>query len=161
MPVTISVPYESRWGVLSKPGTCPQNYTVDDFYHQSLISIIKKKISGLKDGHQFHFEPYEQHWQRNDDVDPIWTQGKLYTSPAFIEAHQELQDSVAEPGCDLPRVIVALMFWSDVTQLTFFGNAKLWPLCLFIGNESKYCRCKPICHLCEHVAYFQTVSRFC
>jgi hypothetical protein len=160
-PVTISVPYQSRRGVPSEPGACPRNYTVDDFYHRSLISIIKEKISGLKDGHQFHFEPYEQHWQRNDDVDPIRTQGELYTSPAFIEAHQEPQDSVAEPGCDLPRVIVALMFWSDVTQLISFGNAKLWPLYLFIGNESKYRRCKPTCHLCEHVAYFQTVSRFC
>jgi hypothetical protein len=159
-PVTISVPYQSRRGVPSEPGAGPRNYTVEDFYHRSLVSIIKEKISGLKDAHQFHFEPYEQHWQRNDDVDPIRTQGELYTSPAFIDAHRELQDSPAEPGCDLPRVIVALMFWSDATQLTSFGNTKLWPLYLFIGNESKYRRCKPTSHLCDHVAYFRIVSDF-
>ena len=159
--VTISVPYQSRRGFPSEPGACPRNYTVDNFYYRGLVSIIKEKILGLKDAHHFHFEPYEQFWQRNDHVDPIRTQGELYTSPAFINAYQELQDSPAEPGCDLPRVVVALMFWSDATQLTSFGNAKLWPLYLFIGNESKYRRCKPTCRLCEHVAYFQTVRNFC
>jgi hypothetical protein len=123
-----------------------------------LVSIIKEKISGLKDGHQFHFEPYEQHWQQSDEADPVRTQGELYTSPAFLAAHQELQDSPEEPGCDLPRVVVALMFWSDATQLASFGGAKLWPLYTFFGNESKYRQCKPTCHVCEHVAYFQTVS---
>jgi hypothetical protein len=59
---------------------------------------------------------------------PVRVQGELYTSPAFVDAHQELQDSPAEPGCNLPRVIAALMFWSDATHLTAFGNAKLWPL---------------------------------
>jgi hypothetical protein len=157
-PVTLSVPYQSRRGVPSRPDADPQNYTVNDFRHRRLVSIIKEKISGLKDGHQFHFDPYELYWQRNDDADPVRTQGELYTSPAFLAAHQELQDSPEEPGCDLPRVVVALMFWSDATQLASFGNAKLWPLYTFFGNESKYHRCKPTCHLCEHVAYFQAVS---
>jgi len=157
-PVTISVPYQSRRGIRSEPGAGPRNYTVEDFRHRNLVSIIKEKVSGLVEGHQFHFEPHELLWQRNADVNPIRVQGELYTSPAFNDAHRELQDSPREPGCDLPRVVIALMFWSDATQLTTFGNAKLWPLYLFFGNESKYRRCKPTCHLCEHVAYFQTVS---
>jgi len=51
------------------------------------------------------------------------------------------------------------MFWSDATHLTNFSDAKLWPLYLFFGGDSKYLRCKPSCHLCEHIAYFQTVSQ--
>jgi len=51
------------------------------------------------------------------------------------------------------------MFWSDATHLTAFGNTKLWPLYMFFGNESKYRRCKPSHHLCEHIAYFQTASQ--
>jgi len=115
-------------------------------------------VLGLGHCHQFHFEPHELLWQRNKDTDPVRVQGELYTSPAFIDAHRKLQDSPREPGCDLPRVVIALMFWSDATQLTSFGNAKLWPLYMYFGNDSKYGRCKPSCHLCEHVAYFQTVS---
>src|ERR1700677_8708 len=79
------------------------------------------------------------------------------TSPAFVDAHQQLQDSPKEPGCDLPRVVIALMFWSDSTHLASFSNAKIWPLYLFCGNESKYQCCKPSCNLCSHIAYFHKV----
>jgi hypothetical protein len=157
-PVTISVPYQPRRGQLSDPQGGPRNYVVDNFYHRSLVDIIKHKISGLNERHFFHTEPHEVHWQPPHFETPIRVQGELYTSPSFIDAHQEVQDLPGEPGCDLPRVIAALMFWSDAMRLTLFGKAKLWPLYLFFGNESKYRRCKPSCHLCEHVAYFQTVK---
>jgi hypothetical protein len=159
-PVTISVPYQSRRGIPSEPGAGPRNYVVEDFYHRSLVSVIREKILGLKDSNHFHFEPYELRWQSLNKPSPVRVQGELYTSPAFIDAHRELQDSPGEIECNLPRVMVALMFWSDATHLTAFGNAKLWPLYMFFGNESKYRRCKPSCHLCEHVAYFQTVGVF-
>lgn len=76
----------------------------------------------------------------------------------FVDAHHTLQDSPGEPGCNLPKVIVALMFASDGTQLTAFSNAKLWPLYLAIGNELKYRQTKPSCGAFEHVAYFESVS---
>ncbi|KIM62395.1 hypothetical protein SCLCIDRAFT_119837, partial [Scleroderma citrinum Foug A] len=57
----------------------------------------------------------------------------------------------------LPRRIVALMFWSDVTVLTSFGDTKLWPVYMYFGNESKYERCQPSNHLCMHIAYLQMV----
>ncbi|KAF8067028.1 hypothetical protein FPV67DRAFT_1562486 [Lyophyllum atratum] len=47
------------------------------------------------------------------------------------------------------------MFWSDSTHLTAFGQAKLWPAYMFLGNNSKYHRCCPTANLCNHVAYFQ------
>src|ERR1700722_1388352 len=157
-PVTISVPYSPRRGVRPPPNSGPRNYTVADFYHRSLVSVIREKLSSPTDNLHFHYEPYELNWQPGDSQRTARTYGELYTSPAFIEAHRELQNSPAVPGCDLPRVVVALMFWSDVTHLASFGNAKLWPLYLFFGNESKYRRCKPSCHLCHHIAYFQKVS---
>jgi len=101
-PVTISVPYQFRCGIRSESGASPQNYTVEDFHHRNLVSIIREKVSGLSESHRFHFEPYELYWQCNNGVDPIQVQGELYTSPAFIDAHRELQDSPRESGCDLP-----------------------------------------------------------
>lgn len=156
-PFSISVPYQPRRGVPSEPHAGPRDYVVGDFYHRSLVAVIREKLLGLSIDHLFHFEPYELLWQPATDGDHIRVQGELYNSPAFIDAHRELQDSPTEPGCDLPRFIIALMFWSDATHLTAFSNTKLWPLYLFFGNESKYRRCRPSCHLCEHVAYFQTV----
>ena len=82
---------------------------------------------------------------------------EVYTSDAHINAHNELQKWVNEPGCTLEKVILALMFWSDSTQLTNFGTAKVWPLYLFLGNLSKYFHGKPSSGACHHVAYFPSV----
>ena len=157
--VSITVPYQFRRGVVPDPLAGPQEFTMTGFYHRSLVSVIREKLAHTTDIRHFHYEPYELNWQPpGRDSRPIQVHGELYTSPAFIDAHRELQVSPAEPRCDLPRVVVALMFWSDVTHVTSFGDVKLWPLYLFFGNESKYRRCKPSCHLCNHIAYFQKVS---
>jgi Plavaka transposase len=151
-PISILVPFHHR---TKKPG--PQSFLVGDFYHRSIVSVIREKLANAHDVRHFHYEPFELIWQPSDSHSNVRVHGELYTSPAFLEAHRELQDSPREPGCNLPRVVVALMFWSDATQLTSFGTEQLWPGYLFFGNESKYRRCKPTSHLCHHVAYFQTV----
>ena len=110
----------------------------------------------------FHYQLFALFWQPPTDM-PIRKyecMGELFTSPAFLDTYHEVQEMLGEPGCGLERVVVALMFWSDATHLTNFGTAKLWPCCLFFGNESKYCRCKPTCHLCSHVACFQAVRGY-
>lgn len=155
--ITIKVPFHH---LTENPGI--QDFTVEDFYHKSLVSIIQERIrNDARDNSHFHFEPFELLWnpERLGDLStaPIRLQGELYTSPAFIATHQELQLATGEPDCCLPRVVVGLMFWSDATHLTNFGSAKLWPLYLLFGNDSKYQRCKPSRNLCEHAAYFEHV----
>jgi Plavaka transposase len=153
VPVTISVPFHR---FTDNPGI--KDYAVSDFHYRPLVSVIKEKLAKQSDHPHFHYEPYELLWRPPGNGNEVRVHGELYTSPAFIDAHNELQNSPCETGCDLPRVIVALMFWSDATHLTTFGNTTLWPLYMFFGNESKYRRCKPSCNLCEHVAYFEKVS---
>jgi hypothetical protein len=152
-PINISVPFHGR---SKKPG--PKNYVVGDLYHRSLVSVIREKLTNSHDDKHFHYEPFQLFWKPVDTSTNVRVHGELYTSPAFLDAHRKVQALPPEPGCDLPKVVAALMFWSDATHLTSFGNAKLWPCYLFFGNESKYRRCKPTCNLCNHVAYFQTVS---
>jgi len=151
--IEITVPFHRR---MKTPGS--RRYAGVDLYHRSLVQVIKERISDSHTAAQFHMEPYELLWKRTDQHKEVKMHGELYTSEAFHEAHNALQTSPPEPGCDLQRVVVALMFWSDATHLTQFGNSQLWPCYLFIGNESKYRRCKPSCNLCSHVAYFQKVS---
>ncbi|KAG6908713.1 hypothetical protein DXG01_003558, partial [Tephrocybe rancida] len=149
--IHISVPFHRN---TDNPGN--RDYTSNGFYHRSLVSIIKAKLTLKKDDARFfHLEPYELLWHPNEDQQPQTLYGEMYSSPAFLKAHRELQDSPAEPGCSLPRVVVALMFWSDATHLTQFGSAKITPLYMYFGNESKYRRCKPSCKLGEHAAFFQ------
>ncbi|KAG2742745.1 hypothetical protein P692DRAFT_20879278 [Suillus brevipes Sb2] len=150
--ISIDVPF-SRTS--DTPG--PQSYQAANLYHRSLVPVIREKLTNARDNKLFHYEPYQLCWNppHLDGEVPIY--GDMYTSPAFLEAHTQLQDLPGEPGCDLPRVVVGLMFWSDATQLTTFGNAKLWPTYMYFANESKYRRCKPSCNLSNHVAYFETL----
>ena len=154
-PITISVPFHRR---MPNPGPC--DYTVPDFHHRSLVSIIREKLSNPFHHSIHHYEPYELRWNQPNKTCDVRVHGELYTSGAFVKAQEQLLASPHEPDCDLPRSIAALMFWSDATQLTLFGSAKLWPLYLYFGNQSKYMRCQPSSSLCSHVAYFQSVSYF-
>lgn len=154
-PIIISVPFHRYH---KNPG--PRDYVVSELYHRSIVSILQEALSHPLEGLQFHFEPYELYWQRNNQADPVRVFGELYTSPAFIDAYRALQGSPPEAGCNLPRAVVGLMLASDATHVTSFGNTKIWPLYLYFGNHSKYRRCKPTCRLCYHVAYFQKVSSF-
>ncbi|KAF9230744.1 hypothetical protein BU15DRAFT_83245 [Melanogaster broomeanus] len=151
-PVTISVPFHRR---SSNPGPC--DYTVPDFHHRRLVSIIRETLSDPFHHHVYHHEPYELWWHPPNRTCNVRVHGELYTSEAFIKAQDQLLALPHEPNCDLPRCIAALMFWSDATQLTSFGSAKLWPLYLYFGNQSKYRRCQPSSKLCSHVAYFQSL----
>lgn len=155
--ITISVPFPRR---SLHPG--PRDYTISSFYRRSMLSIIRETLSDRSRCKSFRFEPYLMHWKRSRTTSdmgvPVY--GELFHSEAFLTAHRQLQEQPLDPtsDCTLPRRIVAMMFWSDSTQLTSFGDAKLWPLYVYFGNESKYQRCAPSAKLCSHAAYFQTVS---
>lgn len=150
--VSISVPFNNR---MSTTGVC--NYANTVLNHRPLVQVIKEWLADPHNAAQFHMEPYKLLWQPTSNHQEVQVHGELYTSPAFIQAHRELQGSLREPDCDLQRVVVSLMFWWDSTHLTSFGNAHLWPCYLYVGNESKYRRCKPSANLCSHVAYFESV----
>lgn len=152
--ITLSIPFDRK---APDPGL--QLYTFPPFRHRSIVSILKEKMANSHDFQYFHLEPYELRWHRKDmsDAESTRVHGELYTSPTFLEAHEEIQALDGEPGCSLPRVLIGLMFGSDATHLTSFGSASLWPCYMYFGNESKYRRSKPTCNLCNHIAYFQKV----
>ena len=151
--ITISVPFPRR---SLNPG--PRNFTIVNFHRRCLLSIIREVLSDPGRCKTFRFEPYSLRWKRSYDADDIGVYGDLFSSQAFIAAHRDLQGVHLDyTNCTLPWRIVALMFWSDATQLTTFRDAKLWPLYVYFGNESKYQRCAPTMNHCSHAAYFQTV----
>ena len=154
-PITILIPFSRS---TTNPG--PQQYTVPHFYHRSIISTIQEKVTNPSSFPHFHLEPYKLYWQPGSMTEPVQVYSELYSSRAFLEAHEELQNSPRMHGCELDRVVVGLMFASDETHLTSFGNEKLWPLYMYFGNDSKYRRGRPSLHLCNHIAYFQKVMDF-
>jgi hypothetical protein len=148
--ISIRVPFHKRMAV---PGA--QRYLAGELYHRSIVSLIRERVEN--DDKDFYYEPYELLWKSTNDSEEVRVHGELYTSAAFLSEHKKLLDSPGEPGCDAPKAVAALMFWSDATHLTSFGNAKLWPCYMYFGNDSKYRRARPSSHLGNHIAYFQTV----
>jgi Plavaka transposase len=154
-PIKIKVPFHKR---MLHPGE--KVFDAGNLHHRKLVSVIREKITRSSTHPHLHFEPYGLYWQPKEFSEPVRIHGELYTSEAFIEAHHDLQSATREPGCELARVVVGLMLASDGTQLANFSNAKLSPVYLGFGNESKDRRSKPSCKAFEHVAYFETVSIF-
>lgn len=151
-PITISVPFHHK---TDYPGI--KQYAISLRYC-SIVGILKEKLSNPDDFRHFHLQPFELRWQRGaSESHSIRVHGELYASPVFLDAYDEVQALPGVPGCSLQRVVVGLMFSSDGTQLTSFGNSSLWPCYLYFGNESKYRRSKPSNKLCNHLAYFQKV----
>ncbi|KAF7985614.1 hypothetical protein HWV62_3931 [Athelia sp. TMB] len=123
-PISIQVPFHRK---TFSPGV--RTFAVGDLYHRSLVDIIREKLANPVDDAQFHYAPYELHWRpRADGAPSTRVHGEFYTSPEFFTAHEKLQAAENEPGCSLEKVVLAMEFASDSTQLTHFGSAKLWPL---------------------------------
>ncbi|KAF5379470.1 hypothetical protein D9615_006555 [Tricholomella constricta] len=131
------------------PDTIP-TFTIPGLQRRSLVEVIKRAFS---DSQPLHYTPFKTFWQKDESVEAERVHDELFSSDAMIEAHADLHRQPPEPGCDLERVVAALMFWSDSTHLANFGNASLWPLYLWFGNHSKWLRGKPTMGLCQHLAY--------
>lgn len=134
-------------------------FVVPGLMHRSITNIIRTTWSSPESA-DFQYVPYRQFWSAAPSGVDERVYGELYTSDAFNEAHEELQRQPPEPGCSLERVVCALMAFSDSTHLANFGDASLWPLYLYFGNQSKYRRLKPSSGSCHHTAYIPKVCRF-
>jgi hypothetical protein len=131
-------------------------FTVPGLHYRPLVEVIKSAIRDAG-ARCFHYTPFRQFWAGAPDQPPQRIYDEIYSSEAMAEAHTTLHKQPREPGCMLERVILSLMFWSDSTHLASFGDASLWPLYMFFGNQSKWLRVKPRSDLCHHVAYFPKV----
>jgi hypothetical protein len=134
-------------------------FEVPGLLYRPLVEVIKSAIHDVGD-RCFHYTPFKKFWQPTLDGSPQRVYDEIYSSNAMVEAHTALQNQPREPGCTLERVVLALMWWSDSTHLASFGDASLWPLYLFFGNQSKWLRVKPRSNVCHHVAYFPKVRCF-
>ncbi|KAJ7695932.1 hypothetical protein B0H17DRAFT_899062, partial [Mycena rosella] len=132
--------------VFSVPGLHFRNAT------QAIKSALEDRSSRF-----FHYAPFKQFWQRTPDEEPQHSYNEIYSSTAFIEAHEKIQRKPAEPNCTLEHVVAALMWWSNSTHLANFGMASLWPLYLWFRNQLKWVCGKPRAGACHHIAYMPKV----
>ncbi|KIJ29828.1 hypothetical protein M422DRAFT_187908 [Sphaerobolus stellatus SS14] len=146
--VSISIPEGKKFW------TTPQGhkFEISGLHYRSITAIVKNVYSSARN---IHFSPFELFYRKSDapdDVEQVY--GELYSSPAYIEAQRKLEHL---PKIAYERIIAPLMFWSDSTHLTSFGSAKLWPIYMLFGSQSKLLRGRPSAHLCHHLAYIPSL----
>lgn len=130
--------------------------TIDNIFHRPLVDVIKSVFTDNVFS-TFHLTPFDQYWTTSDGRQ-IRIYSEAYTSLQMVSAHKEVNRLPRAADDDYERVIIPLMVWSDATQLANFGDASLWPVYLYFGNQSKYIRGKPTSRACHHVAYIPSVS---
>ena len=154
--VTLLLPCERKNHVReSKAPT----FQVSGLFYRDIVNVV---TTGFQDAEIFptlHLTPYKEYRMLGKGNPPERVYGEMYSSDAFFDAWESVQDQchIAEDG--LERVVVALMLWSDSTCLTNFGSASLWPVYLSLGNQSKYIRTKPSTFSNHHLAYMPSVSQ--
>jgi hypothetical protein len=131
-------------------------FEVEGLYYRKPLEVIKSAFEE-EAAKGFHTSPYKLFWQPDEDAPPERIITELYTSDAMLDEHEKIRSQPSEPGCNLETVIAAIMLWSDSTHLASFGNAALWPVYMFIGNQSKYIRSKPTSFAAHHLAYIPKV----
>ena len=146
-------------GVRHASESVAPKFKVPGLLHRRLLHVIKAALQETSTEH-FHLFPYQEFWEPLPGSPPERIYSELYMSDAFlaehakIRAHSNRQDSSSRTE----NVIIALTLWSDLTHLTSFGNASLWPIYLYVGNLSKYIRSKPTSRSAHHLAYIPKVS---
>ncbi|KAG1811520.1 uncharacterized protein BJ212DRAFT_1483770 [Suillus subaureus] len=133
-----------------------QPFTVPGFQYCPLTAMIRAAFSEAA-SKWFHFTPFKRFWMSPVTGQEQHLYDELYTSDAWIKAHDDLQKEKRSDSCTLERVIAGLMFWLDSTHLAQFGNASAWPVYLFFRNQSKYMRTCPTSGACHPVAFIPTL----
>ena len=135
-------------------------FTVNGILYRDTVEVITRELQDPDSFERIHIKPFEEWWKPSESDDPVRVYSDVFTSDAMLEADRQLQDSLkaaASAGPQLETFIVSALFYSDSTCLTAFSNATLWPMYMFIGNESKYVRSKPNSFSAHHIAYLPTV----
>ena len=130
--------------------------TIKNLYHRSIVDIMKSVFSE-KVSLTFHMLPFEEFWTTTNGHN-IWVYSETYMFSHILDTYREINSNLWEDGNNYKQIIAPLMLWSDATQLSHFGDASLWPVYLYFGNQSKYTWGKPTSGTYHHIAYIPSVS---
>ncbi len=84
---------------------------------------------------------------------------EIFNADVALEEDAAMRAQPRQPGDpdDLEYCVTLICLYSDATRLTNFGTSKLWPLYMYIGNQSKYVRGQPTAYAAYHMAYIPSV----
>ena len=135
-------------------------FTVDGILYRDAAEVVTRELQDPDSFERIHLKPFEEWWKPSESDDPVRVYSDVYTSDVMLEADRKLQESLNTTGSAGPHLetfIVSAGLYSDSTNLAAFSSASLWPMYMYIANESKYVRAKPTSFSAHHIAYLPTV----
>jgi hypothetical protein len=136
----------------------PCSISIPGLYFHKLTTLIKELFESPLSS-MFHSTPFKMYRMRPDGNSKERIFSEMYDSDVLWEEHNKVQCALTNDlTCKWEKVIAALIFWSDATQLASFGTMKLWPIYMLFGNLSKYVQCQPKSGATKHVAYIPPLT---
>jgi hypothetical protein len=144
-------------GVQHASETSAPEFEVPGLFYRRLLEVIKSAFREAS-AERFHLTPFKMFFRPSPNEPTECVYSEIYSSQAMLEAHEAIKLHPPNPSCKLETVIAAVMLWLDSTHLASFGSASLWPIYLFLRNQSKYIHGKPSSFAAHHLAYIPKVS---
>lgn len=151
--VKLKLPAEDRTRRAYGEASAPE-CEVEGIHYRSLLAVLQGALKDPKTP-PLHYTPHRQMWNPFPEDIPERVYGESYTADAWLRAHDDVQKLPKIDG--IANFILHIILYSDSTHLANFGPASLWPLYIYLGNVSKYMRCKPSEAVCYHLAYIPSV----
>jgi len=153
--VTIHLPNEKSKHASE---TAAPVFDVSGIHYRPFLEVIKGALQGDTTAQKCHFIPFKLFWETPQGRTRVYTD--IYNSDAMLEEDAKIRGLPRDPDDDpnIELAIASILLWSDSTHLASFGTASLWPIYLFLGNQSKYVRGRPNAFAAQHLAYIPTVS---
>ena len=155
---TTSISIQLPCKKVKQPEDQVPQFQVQGLHYCKMTEVVKSAFEepAVK---TYHTTPYKLFWQSDRMCPPECVITELYTADTMLEKHARIKSDLPKvPGCNLEIIITGIMLWSNSTHLASFGNAALWPIYLFVGNQSKYTCAKPSTFAAHHLAYIPKVS---
>jgi hypothetical protein len=135
-------------------------FVVDGIWYRQPLEVIKLAFSEPA-AENFHITPFKEYWKPSKDEPEERIYSETFTADVFNEEYERLRTTSREaPNSELEPFIAGIMFYSDTTHLANFGTACLYPMYMYIGNQSQYTRAKPSEFTAHHIAYIPKVFIF-
>jgi len=128
-----------------------------EVYYRKILDVVKAALSEPA-AEKFHTFPFKEFWRPGSSEPEERVYSEIYTGDHWNDECEKIHATNQRgPHRDLEAFLIALMIWSDSTSLAQFGNAQLWPIYLYLGNQSKYTCAKPSSFAAHHIAYMPKV----
>jgi len=132
-------------------------FVVDGIWYRRPLEVLKRAFSEPA-AEKFHTTPFKEYWKPSEDEPEERIYSETFTGDVFNAEYEALRATRREgPNAKLEPFIAGIIFYSDATHLTSFGTASLYPMYMYVGNQSQYTRAKPSEFTAHHIAYIPKV----